>query len=114
MNFKSKHIILPVLLLSTAFVCFAVLKIVFNDKSEDFKTEVYKTNNGYGYFISYGSKLLIKQDFIPSIQRNQSFCNFDDAQKVANLVVEKLNKKENPRISVSELNMLHIQLNCVN
>lgn len=75
---------------------------------------VYKSNNGYGYSVSYNDKLLIKQDYIPCIENNHPFCNYKDAQKVANLVVEKLNEKENPKVTISELNVLNIQLNCVN
>jgi hypothetical protein len=113
MNFKIKYIILPVLFLSTILICFTVLKTVFN-KSENFKTMVYKSNNGYGYSVSYNNKLLIKQDFMPAIQKSQPFCSSNDAQKVADLVVEKLYKKENPKVTISELNVLNIQLNCVN
>ena len=75
---------------------------------------VYEINNGYGYSISYNDKLLIKQDLIPAIQNNQAFCNFDDAQKVADLVKEKLKRKENPKISLIELKQLNIQLICPN
>jgi len=114
MKFKTKHIIILAIFLSIILVGFIVFKTVYSHKSENFKTIVYKSNNGFGYSISFKDKLLIKQDFIPAIQKSQPFCNSYDAQKVANLVVEKLNKKENPKVTISELNEYDIQLNCVN
>lgn len=114
MAFKTKYFILFVLLLSVILVGFIVLKTNIDNKPGFFEAEVYKINNGYGYSISYNSKLFIKQDNIPTIQKNHPFCNYEDAKKIADLVTEKLNKKENPRVSLSELKMLDIQLNCVN
>ena len=114
MIIKTKYVVLLALILSAVMVCFIVLKTDFKTKTEDIEILVYKTNNGYGYSISYKNKLLIKQNNIPSIQRGHSFCNFKDAQKVANLVREKLYKKENPKITLQELQTLNIQLNCVN
>jgi len=114
MKLKVRHIIILVIFLSAVLVCFTVFKTVFTHESEKFETAVFQSKNGYGYSISFKNKLLIKQDFIPAIQKSQPFCNSNDAQKVAYLVAEKLNKKENPRVTLSELNDLNIQLNCLN
>jgi len=64
--------------------------------------------------ISYHSKLLIKQEYIPEIQLNKTFCTEHDAEKVAHLVCEKLYKKESPKITLENLNKLNINLNCNN
>lgn len=114
MNKQTKYITTLLLALSVVLIYFIIIKTTFNNKTDSFITAVYKTNTGYGYSISYNNKLLIKQDYIPAIQNNLSFCNFQDAQRVANLVKEKLSNKENPKISLSELKQLHIKLNCIN
>jgi Domain of unknown function (DUF4907) len=114
MNVKSKYLILFILILSGSLIGFIVLKTNFSSRPEVYKTSVYKINDGYGYSISYHNKLIIKQDIIPGIQTNQSFCNANDAQKVANLVKEKLNNNESPNISLQELKSLEIQLKCSN
>lgn len=108
-----KYIVFFTLILSVLFVGF----ILFNKqayKKDNLTTLVYKTETGFGYSISYNSKVLIKQDYIPTIQKNKSFCNGIDAQNVAYLVKEKLSKNENPQISLQELHKLNIQVNCLN
>lgn len=114
MKFKIKYIIVLVLVISTLLCGFIMFKTITNKPILEFETQVYQVENGYGYSIQYHQKTLIKQDFIPVIQKNQSFCNYEDAQKVATLVVEKLVKKQNPRISLQELKNLNIQINCIN
>lgn len=115
MNIKKHYTVLFLLILSITLVGFIALKTgigITDTKKNDFKVLVYKTTIGFGYSISYNDKLLIKQERIPAIQSNQPFCNTNDAQKVADLVKEKLKKKENPKISLAEIKKLNIQLNC--
>ena len=114
MKVKNIYLILFILILSGALIVFLVLETNFRTKTDVYKTSVYKLSEGYGYRISYQDKLIIKQDIIPYIESNQPFCNFEDAQKVANMVKEKLNNRENPMISLQDLKSLNIQLNCSN
>ncbi|WP_308992150.1 DUF4907 domain-containing protein [Mariniflexile litorale] len=114
MNNKQKYIIAILLSFSAVLTYFIINTTAFNSKTEAFTTEVYKTSTGYGYSINYNKKLLIKQDYIPTIQNNQSFCTLQDAQKMADLVKTKLNNKENPRISLLDIKHLGIKLNCIN
>ena len=107
-----KYIVFFVITLSIALVALIVFRTDIGNKKDDFNALVYKTETGFGYIISYNNKVLIKQDYIPAVQHNQSFCNFDDAQKVAELIIDKLKSKENPRISLVELKKLDIQLAC--
>ncbi|CAH8284031.1 uncharacterized protein DUF4907 [Mariniflexile fucanivorans] len=110
MDKKSKFVIALLLILSAILV----FVIISKTKTDTFETEVYKTETGYGYSISFRNTLLIKQDYIPAIQNNVSFYTEEDAQKVANLVKEKLGKKMNPKISLLELKQLGITLNGIN
>ncbi|ALJ03873.1 hypothetical protein APS56_01325 [Pseudalgibacter alginicilyticus] len=111
---RSKYIIVFLLILSVVFVGLIIYKTIFNNKLEPYQAIVYKENSGYGYRIMHYGKLLIKQDFIPTVQSNQPFCNYEDAQKIADLVLQKLNKQENPKILISELKEYQIKLNCIN
>jgi len=77
-------------------------------------TEIYNVEGGFGYKISYNSKLLIKQDHIPAVQNNKIFCSQEDAEKVANFVSEQLYNKKGPKVTVENLNSLNINLNCNN
>ena len=84
------------------------------EASNPYKTEVFKVENGFGYQISYNSKLLIKQEYIPAVQLNKTFCTEQDANLVAQLVSKKLYNKENPQITLENLNHLNIVFNCNN
>ncbi len=114
MKLKVRNIVVLVLVVSALWSGFLIFKAIKNDFTPEFKTQVYQVNKGYGYRIQYQEKTLIQQEYIPAIQKNQSFCNYNDAQKVAVLVVEKLSNKQNPKITVQELKQLNIQINCIN
>jgi uncharacterized protein DUF4907 len=65
----------------------------------------------YGYEIYSDKKLLIKQINIPGQAGVKGFKRKTDAQKVANLVVEKLSKgMMPPTVEKSEMVKLHVQL----
>ncbi|MFB9052203.1 DUF4907 domain-containing protein [Formosa undariae] len=96
---------------SIVLICGVVFLI---KNTSTYNTRVYKVNTGYGYEISMGSKILIKQDHVPAISEQHTFCNSEDALKIANLVISKLENKENPRITTAELKTNAIALNCLN
>ena len=93
-----------------SLISFIVFKSSFRGSPNVFKSQIYEYNEGYGYSISYGNKIIIKQNIIPVIPANKPFYDFYDAQKVADLVKEKLDKNESPHISLEELKELNIQL----
>lgn len=91
-----------------------VIAVSLNQQSASaFSIDIYTVNSGYGYSISKDDKLLIKQDAIPSVEAQMAFCDANDAKRIAQLVVEKLENRENPRITKTELEQKHIALKCV-
>ena len=96
---------------SIVLICVVVFQI---KNSSAYNANVYKVNTGYGYEIRMGTKVLIKQDHVPAVTEMHAFCNSDDALKIANLVITKLENNENPRITQAELNTNDIVLNCKN
>ncbi len=75
-------------------------------------SEVFAADNGFGYTITYEGKTLIKQNNIPAMEELKSFCSRNDALKVANLVIKKLEGNKPPTISLNELIALQIRTNC--
>ncbi|CAM4206222.1 DUF4907 domain-containing protein [Zobellia nedashkovskayae] len=73
-------------------------------------TEVLQVDEGYGYKILYDDKILVKQDFIPAIQGKKSFESEKEAMLVGNVVLRKIEKGEDPYISVLELKDLKINI----
>jgi hypothetical protein len=68
-------------------------------------------HGGYGYKIFNNDKLYINQPMIPSVAGIKGFETKEDAQKVANLVVEKINNGiMPPAVTEEELKKLNIKL----
>lgn len=68
----------------------------------------FKTDNGWGYTITVNNKLFIKQTEIPAIEGNKGFTTEEDAAKVAQLVINKIEKNESPAVKKEELEKLGI------
>ncbi|MCG9970889.1 DUF4907 domain-containing protein [Christiangramia crocea] len=88
--------------------------VIHSESSEERNLEVrtYGYGSGFGYKIISEEKLLIQQNNIPSLEQNQPFCSQGEAKKVANLVISKLERGENPAISYSELKEMQIIFKC--
>ncbi len=111
MIFFKNIIIIIALLFSLLFFTKRNYNIDNNDSY--FKIEIHKVKNGYGYSLSSYDKILIKQDFIPAIQKKHPFCTFEDAYNVATLVKERFVKNQNPKIILIDLENLNVSINCV-
>ena len=78
----------------------------------DLNAQIFRSETGYGYKIIDHEKTLIKQEYIPAIPNKTVFCSKKDAEKIANLVIEKITLKLNPAISLEELKNTGIALDC--
>lgn len=82
------------------------------NKKTDYSVKSIQTENGWGYQIFKGTKLLINQPTIPAVQGNKSFSSELDAIKVGELVVNKLLQNQfPPTVSSEELISLGIVTN---
>lgn len=108
-NIENIGIILMVLVFTGALV-FGVSKFIpkSEDSSSAIVTKVISLNDGYGYQILKGDKVLIQQEVIPAIAGQQSFRTIKDAKFAADLVLFKLSKGDSPVLTVQELNELDI------
>ena len=80
--------------------------------TSDYSVKSTKQDNGWGYEIYKGSKLVINQKNIPAVQGNQSFKTETDAIKVGEFVVTKLLQNQfPPTLSLEELTSLGIEFN---
>ena len=98
-----------------SLVILIVLKEIKSDTAkiptERFSVQTFNTEDGgWGYSIFDGEKRIIKQDFIPVIDKSISFQSEVDARNTALLVVEKLKKNKLPTIGRGELESLQISL----
>ncbi len=100
------------LVLGAFLLCFAATKMILKLEGDGarLQSKVFRVDHGYGYEIYSGTKLLIKQDFIPAIEHKVPFRTFKEAKRVANLVSQKLLNYESPEISAKELDNLNIAI----
>lgn len=74
------------------------------------QSEIYEIPNGYGYRLWSKNRLLVQQEVIPAVSGIRPFASFGDAQKVADLVIHKMELGEDPRVRKEELEQLHINI----
>ena len=78
-------------------------------KVSKYTVATFSQPEGWGYSISEKGKRIIDQQTIPGVPGNQGFQTSEDAQKVAELVIEKLEKGVfPPTVSEEELQKLGI------
>ena len=93
---------------------FAIIFFIYRKITEPkstLETKTFHTLQGWGYEILNNKKVYIHQEIIPGIEGRKSFVSKEEAEKVATLVVQKMQKKEGggfPEITVQEIDSLKI------
>lgn len=103
-----KKLIVPVLGAILVFFVGLYLENEVSNESTIFQTKVIELDNGFGYEIYGKKKLLIRQEYIPSIAGEVPFASYEEANEVANLVKDKISNGESPVVSTKELVHLNI------
>lgn len=78
--------------------------------STRYQSKVYREATGWSFEITDKGQPFIYQPLIPGIPGKQGFRSEEDARKVADFMIRKLNRHEGPpSVSVAELRELGIQ-----
>lgn len=93
----------------TILLLFIIALFTACNTNQKLEVKAIKLNSGWGYTISNDKKIIIKQTIIPVISENKSFQSKEDALKVGELVLEKLNKNSSPSITQKDLILLSIK-----
>ncbi len=72
------------------------------------KVKEFPDDHGWYYEIYQGDNLLIKQENIPGTRGNQYFKSNQQAERIALLVIDKLERRVAPYITKKELDSCHI------
>ena len=93
------------------FIIIALLSIIACNKSPDkkFNIKITKTESGYFYDIYKKNKIIIHQPNIPAAIGDQQFKDSIQCKKIAQLVVNKLEHKIFPKITIEELKANNVQ-----
>ncbi len=80
-------------------------------QKENIQLQTFKTATGWGYEILKDDKVYIHQEIIPAIEGFKSFITKEEAEKVGNLVIQKIKNKQGgglPQITNEEIDSLQI------
>lgn len=100
--------------------CLAVIVIITitavffkskNPAKSQFSLQIIQIDGGWRYEILADNKTYISQKYIPAIEGNQLFTDKEDAIKVGQLVLNKLQNKHSPTITKEDLAKLKILRN---
>lgn len=90
---------------------FFIYKFTYNPNHTALKYNTFNTSAGWGYNIYVKDSLMIHQSIIPTVEGNKGFATQQDAEKVAKLLLHKINatgKLLNP-ITINDLDSLKIK-----
>ena len=107
-----KRILLAYILIAVVsgflFLSFSNYKIGATESKLPLHSEIFKVGDGYGYQIELESRVLIKQEYIPILKGKKPFATSKDAKRTADKIIYKLQNKESPILTISELKELQI------
>ncbi|WP_051941856.1 DUF4907 domain-containing protein [Maribacter forsetii] len=107
MSSTIKYSIIIVLLLALG-LGYSIYNQITTDNNQQFHGQVVNLNDGFGYQIMSGEKIVILQEYIPGFSGKQKFVSEEDAQKTVNLVLSKLEDGKSPVLLPSDLAELNI------
>ena len=93
---KHNIIIITASVIISAAIWIVTMK---NHNPQHFESRVFKVVNGWGYDILVNDSIYIHQESIPAIQAQQAFAKKDQAQKTAQLIIEKLKHGQHPTLT---------------
>ena len=72
-------------------------------EQQKFSVKTFETQCGWGYSIFENDKLIIRQQYIPSIREQKSFKSEQEALKIGDFVIEKLKQHKSPSLTSAEV-----------
>lgn len=96
--------------LMTLLLCGIIYLTYHLEERATLRTEIIAVGKGYGYHIVHDNKVLIKQVSIPAVQGSIPFSTKKDAEKTAGLIIDKILKAEDPRITIADLEAMKIDI----
>lgn len=93
----------------TLLLLLGLVLIIGCNKDNNLTIHAFKTPTGWGYAIVNQEKIIIKQTIIPVISELKSFKTKNDALKVGNLVLQRLDDDLSPTVTKKDLIALNIK-----
>jgi uncharacterized membrane protein SpoIIM required for sporulation len=83
-----------------------VVGFVIYTRKYQYSVCVIKSDQGWGYDILQGKRLIIHQPYMPAVNGQITFRDKNAARKTGQLVVKKIREKRLPTININEINAI--------
>src|SRR5690242_15969909 len=93
-----------IVLFCSVIISAAILILTLWHSKPEYAFSVYHTDAGWGYDILQKNKIVIHQDFIPGLPTMKGFAKKEQAERTAELVIDKLKAGGFPSVTSKELN----------
>ena len=101
-------------LIIPGLMCLLICGIIYStyhlEERTTLRTEIFAVGKGFGYHIVHDNKVLITQVNIPAVQGSIPFTTKKDAEKTADLIINKILKAEDPKITIADLEAMKIDI----
>lgn len=101
MNTKYQHIV--ILSVSAILSVFILLHFTKEKKQHRFDSRVFRAVSGWGYDILVDDKIFIHQESIPVVKGRNGFSRREQAEKTAQLIINKMERGKPPTVTIFEL-----------
>src|SRR5688572_27046530 len=75
-------------------------------KEKHFAARVFGSFHGWGYDILVNDSLLIRQESVPVLEGKKGFQKKEQAEQVAQLIINKLKRGQHPSVAIFELEQI--------
>ena len=105
MNNKYYHIL--ILGISATLSAIILFHFTKEKRQHRFGSRVFKAVSGWGYDILVDDKLFIHQESIPVVSGRNGFSRREQAEKTAQLIINKMERGEPPTVTTFELQQFY-------
>jgi len=101
METKKQNIL--IILIAVVISAIIVITTVKNHNPQRIESRVFKVREGWGYDVLVNDTVIIHQELVPVLQDQHGFRKKDQAEKTAQLVIQKLKSGSPPTLTKFDL-----------
>ncbi|GET22026.1 DUF4907 domain-containing protein [Prolixibacter denitrificans] len=105
---KRKTVIISEILIGLLIGILFFIGVQKHGAKRGFAVQVVRYHNEWGYLVKHNGQPFIEQTYYPGLSGKVAFQSKEAAQKVGQLVKEKLEKGKLPSVHLNELDSLHV------
>lgn len=102
----TKHSVIVIsiaIIISVLILTFGGPQKKYPEKPENLSYNTFYIKSGWGYDIIMNNRMIIHQELVPALTVQRGFEKKEDAEKAAQLVIQKINTHQSPALSKNEI-----------